>query len=102
MRITDAMIAAARRAERDYHQKGRAAGLPPFRFIPTPIAVIRAIPEEAVSAASASNARSSRGLWQAGSWSPSRPGDRVDCHRSAAASARASRRQARSSSKSLQ
>jgi hypothetical protein len=40
MRVTPAMIEAARRAEFDYYQRGRALG---SRFIPTPDPVIRAM-----------------------------------------------------------
>jgi hypothetical protein len=45
VRITLEMIEAARRAEYDYYQRGRALGA--GRFIPTPDAVIRAMLEAA-------------------------------------------------------
>ena len=46
MRVTRAMIEAARRAEYDYHQKARTIGSE--RFIPTPDGVIRAMLEAAL------------------------------------------------------
>lgn len=61
MNVTSAMVTAARRAEFDYYQKGRA--LSTERFIPTPDAVIRVMLEAALALA----------IPQQGSEAPKRP-----------------------------
>jgi hypothetical protein len=50
MRVTETMIIATRRAELEYHQNGRVGRLTHFRFIPPPIALIRATLEKADAA----------------------------------------------------
>jgi hypothetical protein len=47
---TKTLNTTARRAELEYHQNGRVGGLTNFRFIPPPIAVIRATLEKADAA----------------------------------------------------
>ena len=57
MKITPSMVQAARRAEYDFYQKGRALGS--GRFIPTPDAVIRTMLEAAVGSPATSATPSS-------------------------------------------